>query len=111
MDIEKLTKALEEDKIIDRIKMVKAMEFIARQINDESIFFGTWLTIGVADGDINYGDLNVSNNCYEEDEAYWYAEDNENFAELMETFLTCMKNAKKSGGLFCGGVVSHARKE
>ena len=94
----------------DRIKMVKAMEFICRQINDEEVF-DSWLTLGVADGDIEYGDLNVSNNCYEEDEAYWYAEDDETFAELMETFLTCMKNAKKSGGLFCGGVVSHARKE
>lgn len=40
----------------ERVKMVKAMEFIARQLNDENIL-NTWLTLGVADGDVNYGDL------------------------------------------------------
>ena len=50
----------------ERVKMVKAMEYIARQLNDESIFMG-WLSIGVADGDIPYGDLDYrgdeSSNC------------------------------------------------
>lgn len=96
--------------IIERMKMVKAMEFICRNINDEEVF-ETWLIMGVGDGDIKYGDFYVPCALIEEDEAYWYVKDDERFAELMETFLSCMKNAKKSGGLYCGGVVSHARKE
>ena len=37
----------------ERIKMIKAMEYIARQINDEDVL-GRWLVCGVADGDIDY---------------------------------------------------------
>ena len=44
---------------IERIKMVKAMEYIARQINDEAVF-ERWLIGGVGDGDIEYGELEVS---------------------------------------------------
>lgn len=84
----------------ERIKMVKAMEYIARQINDENIF-GSWLTVGVADGDIEYGDL-----TNDPGEAEFYAGDNDTFAELMGTFLKCMARAKKSGGLYCNSVVS-----
>lgn len=86
------------DKITERKKMVVAMEYIARQINNENIF-DSWLYIGVADGDIPYGDLsteNVSN---------YYVED-DNFRDLMSCFLQRMKRAYKSGGLYCGGVVS-----
>lgn len=75
------------------------MEFIARQINDEEIFVGDWLYTGVADGDIEYGNLD------EEDIQEYYIEDG-NFRDLMETFLLCMTRAKKSGGLYCGGVVT-----
>ena len=46
------------EKNIERMKMVKAMEFIARQVNNEEIF-NAWLTDGVPDGDIEYGDLDV----------------------------------------------------
>ena len=90
-------------KIEERIKMVKAMEFIARQINDEDVFY-SWLSVGVADGDIEYGDLQVT-----EDDAdnleYYYSDDKE-FADLMETFLRIMAKARKSGGLYCDNVVS-----
>lgn len=89
---------------IERVKMVKAMEYIARQVNDESVF-EHWLILGVGDGDIEYGDLSVAENV-EDDEAAWYVDDDKNFAELMETFLSVMKSAKKSGGLYCDGVVS-----
>lgn len=85
----------------ERVKMVKAMEFIARQINDETIFLDWWLSGGVADGDIQYGDLSADDP--ENDEAEWYTED-ENFSDLMTIFLTCMKKAAKSGGLFCDGI-------
>lgn len=85
---------------IERIKLIKAMELLARQINDEDIFYG-WLLNGVADGDIPYGDLTVN----DEDEAEYYTDDT-TFAELMDTFLRLMSKAYKSGGLYCDKVVS-----
>jgi len=86
--------------------MVKAMEFIARQINDELIF-DSWLTGGVADGDIEYGDMWP--HAGDEELLNYYLED-ENFKDLMQNFLGCMGLAKKSGGLYCDGVVSERRK-
>ena len=85
----------------ERIKMVKAMEFIARQINDEGVFEG-WLIGGVADGDIKYGDLEVRDEDREELEVYI---EDESFADLMHTFLHVMKKAERSGGLCCDNVV------
>lgn len=88
---------------VERIKMVKAMEFIARQINDEE-GFEPWLALGVADGDIDYGDLEVKADDGEMLD-YYFVED-VNFADLMDTFLYCMRRAYRSGGLYCDGVVS-----
>lgn len=88
--------------ITERIQAVKAMEFLARQINDEGIF-ESWLIDGVADGDIEYGDL-----AQRKDDAEmldYYTED-DNFAELLGSFLYCMKRAAKSGGLYCDGITS-----
>lgn len=87
----------------ERVKMVKAMEFIVRQINNEEVLM-RWLVNGVADGDIEYGDFSVEN--LEEDEAAYYANDDEDFAELMACFLRRMVAAWKFGGLYCNGVVS-----
>ena len=87
---------------IERVKLVKAMEYVARQINDELVFEG-WLVNGVADGDIEYGDLDVNPSDLEEFE--YYLED-KSFADLMDTFLWVMARAKKSGGLYCDGIVS-----
>lgn len=87
-----------EEKLWERKKMVSAMEYIARQVNDESLF-EYWLTLGVTDGDINYGDFNTDS----VDE--YYTED-ENFSELMKTFINLISYTKKSGGLYCGGIVS-----
>ena len=75
------------------------MEFIARQLNDENILVDDWLSCGVADGDIEYGNLD------EEDVEEYYIQHG-NFQDLMETFLDCMVKAKRSGGLYCGGVVT-----
>lgn len=86
---------------ICRIKMVKAMEYIARQINDEDVFM-LWRMVGVADGDIEYGDLEANKADADMD---YYIED-DNFAELMATFLRAMKRAEKSGWLYCDKVVS-----
>lgn len=88
----------------DRIAMVKAMEFIARQVNDEELFMA-WLSLGVADGDIPYADLKYAN-CDDMDAATAYAEP-ENLPGLMDTFLRLMSAARKSGGLYCGGVTSN----
>lgn len=84
----------------ERIKMVKAMEYIARQLNDEEIA-EAWLIDGVADGDIADGDLSAEAG----EDMDWYIED-QHFSDLMETFLRCMYAAKKHGGLCCDFVVS-----
>ena len=98
-------KALNMDAMVERMQMVKAMEFIARKINDESVLVNGWLSLGVADGDIECGDLDVKM-PYEEDVVWDYVEDDESFADLMRVFLDCMVLANKHGGLYCGGVVS-----
>lgn len=87
-----------------RTKMVKAMEFIARQINDEMVF-DSWLCNGVADEDIEYGDLSSENEASDYSDFGYYINDKQ-FADLMETFLDCMKAAKKSGGLYCDWITS-----
>ena len=80
-----------------RIAVVRAMETLARSINDESVFY-RWLLYGVADGDI---DENTT-----DEELEFYVEDDEQFADLMNTFLKCMSSAYKSGGLYVDKVVS-----
>ena len=86
-----------------RIKMVKAMEFITSNINNEEVL-ETWLSLGVADGDISYGDLQVRT----EDEVYLdpYFANDEDFAQLMGLFLRVMSDALEDGGLYCDRVVS-----
>lgn len=84
----------------ERIKAVKAMEFLARQINSDRVF-KTWLIMGPADGDIEYGDLTSDNS----EDLEYYIEDNE-FRDLMKTFLNIMCEAKKDGGLYCGNICS-----
>lgn len=88
---------------VERIKMVKAMEYITRQINNEEVF-EVWLWDGVADGDIEYGDLSVKPD--DEGMLYPYYETDEAFADTMETFLWVLQKAIKDGGLYCDGVVS-----
>ena len=83
---------------IERAKMILAMEFIARQINDENVFDG-WLMCGVADGDIPYGSFDIN----DVDEYYL---DNKTFIRIMDCFLRRMKGAYDSGGLYCDNVVA-----
>ena len=84
----------------ERTKMVEAMEYIARHVNNEE-YLMRWLRSGVADGDIAFGDFDWGN-----PEAQWYAEDDDEFASLMGMFLRMMRAASNSGGLHCNGVVS-----
>ena len=79
-----------------RVNMVRAMETIARCTNDESAF-NLWLSMGVADGDID-------EDTTDEDLEYYC--DDVTFAELMDTFLHLMSRARKSGGLYCDGITS-----
>lgn len=82
--------------------MVKAMEYICRQINNEEVFYDWWLTTGVADGDIEYGDLSVKADDFENLD--YYISDEE-LSSLMGLFLKTMRQAKRDGGLCCDGVV------
>lgn len=84
---------------LKREKMVLAMEYICRQINDDEVF-DSWLTLGVANEDLNYGEWDPD--AVDDD----YIDDNENFAELMGCFLRIMKSAAGSGGLYCDDVIS-----
>ena len=88
--------------------MVKAMEYIVRCVNDEGLI-SAWLSLGVADGDIDAGDLSIKEDDLESEEATFYTEDEADFAELMDLFLSIMRDAKEEGGLYCGGVVSGRR--
>ena len=80
----------------ERIKMVRAMEFIARTVNDEDVF-EYWLMNGVADGDID-------ESTADEDLEYYIEDDT--FSELMGDFLFLMHRAERSGGLYIDNVVS-----
>lgn len=78
-----------------RYEMIKAMDLIARSFNNE-YDIEKWLINGVADGDIN-SDTSA-------DELEHYMED-ENFADLMDTFLWICGKARKDG-LYVDGIVS-----
>lgn len=80
----------------ERAELVKAMETVARNLNDEAIF-DSWLTFGVADGDIDKATTN--------EDLEWYCTDEE-FKDIIDTFLWCMARARKSGGLYCDGICS-----
>ena len=86
----------------ERLQMVKAMEYICRNLNNEDHIM-SWLVDGVADGDIEYGDLQIHENDAEDLE--YYIED-DRFADLMDTFLYVMHKAYKGGGLYCDNIVS-----
>lgn len=80
-----------------RIEVVRAMELLARAVNDETVLEG-WLMCGVADGDITEQTT--------DEELLDYVDSDKSFAELMGCFLRTMERAKKSGGLYVDGVVS-----
>ena len=95
---------MEMDNLMERMLMVKAMDYVARQLNNEDHLM-TWLEIGVADEEIPYGELSLTGPI-DRDPAFWYAENEEHFGELMGDFLKIMARAYKNGGLYCGDVPS-----
>ena len=83
-----------------RKKAILAMEYLARSVNDEELFF-RWITLGVPDGDINSFDFeNVDESLCEDD----------NFRDLMSLFLNIMKDANKDG-LYVDKIVAKGVKE
>ena len=94
----------QERELRERMMAVKAMEFMARQVNDGEVF-DIWLMGGVADEEIEYGDFTIHSGV-ETDPAYEYASDPGTFSYLMGCFLRTMSAAHKNGGLYCGGIVS-----
>lgn len=92
-------------KIEERKKMILAMEFIARQINDENVLDG-WLMNGVPDGDIEYGNFDTAQ-IWDED----YMLSDNGFKDLMSCFLRRMSSAYRSGGLYCDGIVSDTKEK
>lgn len=85
----------------ERAELVRAMETIARNLNDEEIIY-SWLLCGVADGDIDEETT--------DEDLEWYCED-DNLADLMNVFMRCMARARKSGGLYCDGVCAGEKPE
>ena len=83
----------------ERVALVRAMETVARAVNDEDVF-DHWLTYGVADGDID--------ETTTDDELSYYIE-GDTFASLMGDFMHLMKLALADGikgALYCDGEVS-----
>lgn len=81
----------------ERVKVIKAMDTLARCINDECIF-NSWLISGVADGDGESTDANIADN---------YTED-ETFRDLLSLFLKLMYRASRDG-LYCDKVLSKTK--
>ncbi len=74
----------------ERVKLLRAMETIARCVNDEDVF-ELWIIHGIPDGEIK-------ENTTDED-LEWLAEDEDSMLDIMDTFVKLMKNAYRSGGL------------
>lgn len=85
----------------ERVALVRAMETVARAVNDEELFIRIWLELGVADGDID--------ETTTDEELDYYITD-ESFRDLMDTFMYLMSKAYKSGGLYCDGVLGGVRR-
>lgn len=87
----------------ERVEVVRAMETIARCVNDEEVF-ESWLMYGVADGDID--DSTTDDEIVE----MGYTTD-DTMKDIMTVFLRMMKNAWNSGGLYTDGIVSKSKED
>ena len=87
----------------ERAEVVRAMETLARCVNDEEVF-ESWLMCGVADGDIDEDTTN------EEIIEMGYTTDG-TMQDIMTVFLRMMKNAWNSGGLYTDGVCSKSKED
>ena len=87
--------------LIERARIVKAMEVMIGSVNYEDLV-DPWLMCGVADGDIQ-GDTTLK-----EIVEMGYCED-QTFKDLMTLFSKIMFKASGNGGLYCDGIVSDTR--
>lgn len=85
----------------ERIEVLKAMDTVVRHLNDESVI-EPWLESGVPDGT-------------ETDEDYALYIDDDEFADIMDTFTFVMglaagrefrKEEARRGTFYCDGVIS-----
>lgn len=76
-----------DERKLDMAKMILAMEFIARHINDEDIFL-EWIAYGVADEDIPYGSFETA-----DVDSYYLRLDV--FEEIKDTFISIMARIEK----------------
>ena len=97
-----MSDSLSFDERMSRYILIKAMEIIVRNVNDES-YLMNWLQDGIADGDIDYNSFGVSKN--EISNLEYYDNDTE-FRNLMNLFLDIITKVKKNGGLYNSGVCS-----
>lgn len=58
---------------------------------------------------IEYGDLSSDTEDLD-NYSYWIDNNDDSFADLMDTFLYVMKKADEDGGLYCDKVGSHELK-
>lgn len=91
------------NKNLERRNAVLAMERIIRSLNDEE-FIMRWLSVGVADGDID------ETTTAEDDVLDWYVTDGI-FADILGTFAEIMADAIEynggaSGLLYVDGIIS-----
>lgn len=90
-----------------RIEMLRAMETVIRNMNDESAI-DEWLRNGIPDGAIN--------SATDSSELEWLAE-KDNFADIMDTFCYIMREWTKGldtpkdrkAFFYCDGVQSEQR--
>lgn len=87
----------------ERAKLIVAMEYITRHINDEDVFM-SWLMCGVPDGDIEYGSFDTS-----KVDEYFLQDDH--FKEVIALFMRLMNSAYESGGLYCDKICSGEKEE
>lgn len=93
----KTRKGIKMDKK-ERITAVRAMDFLARSVNNEELLI-PWFMEGVADGDIDEDTTDEELEDYVNDDIY--------FSELMELFLKVMSAAHEDGGLYIDKIVSN----
>ena len=83
----------------EKVKMIRAMETIARNLNDEELV-QYWLMLGVSDGDITDDTTDE-----EIDDMY----DDHDLKEFMNVFFKLMKYATEgecSGTFYCNGFIN-----
>ena len=83
-----------------RMDMVRAMEYIARQVSNDEVL-DLWVNLGVVGNDIPYSVLTDGSEEWLEK----YITD-EGLSNLMRVFLRVMAMAYAEDGLWCAGVSS-----